>query len=427
MTAVGRRYFGLDDNPRLHVITADARPFLRRTHTRYDLIIVDAYRPPYVPFYLATQEFFRLARSRLAPGGAIVAQRRGRRPSDHRLAEGVSGTLATEFPLVLTWQALHFNQFVIGLDRPEPRAVLDRRLASRPRRLRALTTPARRPDAHRGAVVRPVDGRPRARRVDHRPDDPRVRGSRRAASRSIRCRPRRETPLRGDGPLLRIGHRGAAALAPENTIEAVEAALEHGVDHVELDVFAGRDGKLVLGHSRRELADEPVALDEMLVFLAERAPETGVLTDLKFAGKERALVEALRAHGFVERALACTSQVGTLRNLQQLEPKLARSRTYPRGRVYLGGTSHLHPRRRPGAVGDARCACRTACGALVEEAGASAMTLNYRLVTRATVEHCHELGVAVFAWTVNDPGIARRLDELGVDGVITDDPRILTG
>ncbi len=232
--------------------------------------------------------------------------------------------------------------------------------------------------------------------------------------------------LRGDGPLLRIGHRGAAALAPANTIEAVEAALEHGVDHVELDVFAGRDGKLVLGHSRRELADEPVALDEMLVFLAERAPETGVLTDLKFAGKERALVEALRAHGFVERALACTSQVGTLRNLQQLEPKLARSRTYPHGRVYLAGhRTFIH------VVGPVQWAMRAALPyrvrGLVEEAGASAMTMNYRLVTRATVEHCHELGVAVFAWTVNDPGIARRLDELGVDGVITDDPRILTG
>ena len=63
---------------------------------------------------------------------------------------------------------------------------------------------------------------------------------------------------------------------------------------------------------------------------------------------------------------------------------------------------------------------------LVEEAGASAMTLNHRVVTRATVERCHELGVAVFAWTVNDPELAQRLDELGVDGVITDDPRILT-
>jgi glycerophosphoryl diester phosphodiesterase len=167
-----------------------------------------------------------------------------------------------------------------------------------------------------------------------------------------------------------------------------------------------------------------VALDEMLAFLAERAPEIGVLTDLKFAGKERALVEALRAHGFVERALACTSQVGTLQNLNRLEPKLARSRTYPRGRVYLGGhRTFIH------VSGPVRWALRAAlpyrARGLVEEAGASAMTLNYRVVTRATVERCHELGVAVFAWTANDPEIARRLDEVGVDGVITDDPRIL--
>jgi spermidine synthase len=138
VTAVGRRYFGLGDNPRLHVITADARPFLRRTKARYDLIVVDAYRPPYVPFYLATREFFHLARSRLAPGGAIVLNV-GAVPNDHRLADGVSGTLATEFPLVLTWQALRFNQFVIGLDRAAPRTVLERRLTRAPAPLRPLT------------------------------------------------------------------------------------------------------------------------------------------------------------------------------------------------------------------------------------------------------------------------------------------------
>ena len=138
VTAVGRRFFGLGDNPRLHVYTADARPFLRGTKARYDLIVVDAYRPPYVPFYLATREFFRLARSRLVPGGAIVLNVAAT-PSDHRLAEGVSGTLATEFPLVLTWQALRFNQFVIGLDRAAPRDVLVRRLRLAPPRLRPLT------------------------------------------------------------------------------------------------------------------------------------------------------------------------------------------------------------------------------------------------------------------------------------------------
>jgi spermidine synthase len=137
VTEVGRRFFGLGDNPRLRVITADARPFLRRTDERYDLIVVDAYRPPYVPFYLATREFFRLARTRLAPGGAIVLNVAAA-PHDHRLAEHISGTLAAEFPEVFRWPALRFNEFLIGLDRPAPREVLARRLARAPRQLRPL-------------------------------------------------------------------------------------------------------------------------------------------------------------------------------------------------------------------------------------------------------------------------------------------------
>jgi spermidine synthase len=138
VTAVGRHFFGLGDNPRLHVYTADARPFLRRASTRYDLIVVDAYRPPYVPFYLATREFFRLARERLTPGGAIVLNI-GAVPGNHRLAAGVAGTLATEFPLVLGWPTLRFNEFVIGLDEPAPRPVLVHRLSRGPARLRSLT------------------------------------------------------------------------------------------------------------------------------------------------------------------------------------------------------------------------------------------------------------------------------------------------
>ena len=92
--------------------------------------------------------------------------------------------------------------------------------------------------------------------------------------------------LRGDGPLLRIGHRGAAALAPANTIEAAEAALVHGVDLVELDVFGGSNRKLVLGHSHRELMDEPVMLEDMLTFLAEKGlslPTTALATARRIA------------------------------------------------------------------------------------------------------------------------------------------------
>ena len=128
VSAVARRYFGLGRIPRLTVYTADARPFLRATHRRYDLIMIDAYRQPYVPFYLATREFFALCRARLAPGG-IVALNVATVPGDPRLVDGVAGTLATEFPQVVVWPALRFNELVVGLSAASSPAELRRRLA----------------------------------------------------------------------------------------------------------------------------------------------------------------------------------------------------------------------------------------------------------------------------------------------------------
>jgi hypothetical protein len=83
---------------------------------RYDAIFIDAYRPPYVPFYLATREFFELARSRLAPGG-VLAMNVATVPGDRRLAHGVESTLWAVFRHVYVWQALRFNRFVIASDR----------------------------------------------------------------------------------------------------------------------------------------------------------------------------------------------------------------------------------------------------------------------------------------------------------------------
>src|SRR4029450_235591 len=85
--------------------------------------------------------------------------------------------------------------------------------------------------------------------------------------------------LRGDGPLVSIAHRGAAALAP-------------GVALVELDLFGGSNRKLVLSHSRRELTDEPVALDDMLAYLAENGPTTGILADGKLRDTQRRVAAA---------------------------------------------------------------------------------------------------------------------------------------
>ena len=137
VTAIARRYFGLGDNPNLVVHTADARPFLTTSGARYDAIFIDAYRQPYVPFYLATREFFELARRHLAPDG-IVALNISTTPTDHVLAQDIAGTLASVFPQVEYWQALRFNALVVGFASPVPAAEQAGRLRSLPARLRVL-------------------------------------------------------------------------------------------------------------------------------------------------------------------------------------------------------------------------------------------------------------------------------------------------
>ena len=137
VSRIGRRYFGMGDNPRLVVHDADARPFLRMTDARYDLIVIDAYHQPYVPFYLATREFFRLVREHLAPGG-IVALNVATVPGDRRLVRGVGTTLSSEFPQVLEWPALRFNTILLGLTVPLDKAERARRLEHGPRALASL-------------------------------------------------------------------------------------------------------------------------------------------------------------------------------------------------------------------------------------------------------------------------------------------------
>src|SRR5918995_1015630 len=123
--------------------------------------------------------------------------------------------------------------------------------------------------------------------------------------------------------MMRIGHKGAAALAPENTLRSIERALEVGVDMVEVDVVSLADGTLVLAHSDdlvevshgaargritgeslaelREVAPDLPTLDEALALIA--AHDAAVQLDVKRPGYERDLVEAVRSHGLVEQAL----------------------------------------------------------------------------------------------------------------------------
>jgi spermidine synthase len=126
VTAVGRRYMGLGDNPNLTVHDADGRPFLQSTDRRYDMIVVDAYHQPYIPFYLATREFFELAREHLEPGG-IIALNVATVPEDDRLSNAIGSTMLAAFPQVWRWRALRFSELLLGLDVPTDRPTLAER------------------------------------------------------------------------------------------------------------------------------------------------------------------------------------------------------------------------------------------------------------------------------------------------------------
>jgi spermidine synthase len=97
---VGRRYFDMGSNPNLTVYNEDARPWLRRSASGYEVIVVDSYRQPYVPFYLATREFFDLVRDRLAPGGVALVNVGHPEGSDD-LETVIGRTMSAVFPNVL--------------------------------------------------------------------------------------------------------------------------------------------------------------------------------------------------------------------------------------------------------------------------------------------------------------------------------------
>ncbi len=94
--ATGREYFGMSMG-NLNAIAADGRRGLTISEERYSLIVVDAYRPPYIPWHLTTREFFSIARDRLTEEG-VLAINVGRAPGDRRLIDGLAGTIGTLFP-----------------------------------------------------------------------------------------------------------------------------------------------------------------------------------------------------------------------------------------------------------------------------------------------------------------------------------------
>ncbi len=228
-------------------------------------------------------------------------------------------------------------------------------------------------------------------------------------------------------PPLRVGHKGAAHIAPGNTLESFRAALAAGVDMIEFDVLSEhRDGtgRLLLAHDYEDLRGRAaVTLEEGLGHLAsETYAGVSLDVDVKLPGYGRRVIDALRAHGLLERSLVSSLFPEDLDTMRAIEPGLRVGWSVPRAkRDYTQHALTLLPAlvllrvmrfRLPGQARRALRARRV-----------DAIMAHWRVVTPALVASVRDEGGELYVWTVDDPAMMRRLEALGVSGIITNDPR----
>jgi glycerophosphoryl diester phosphodiesterase len=224
--------------------------------------------------------------------------------------------------------------------------------------------------------------------------------------------------------LIRVGHKGAHHIAPGNTIESFEAALAHGVDMIEFDVLRTRDGRLVLAHDYAD-ADgrDPLSLEVGLDhFAGEAYAGIELDVDLKLPGYEREVAEGLLERELGGRSLVSSHYPESLDRLGELAPGLRRGWSVPRvQRDYMRSPLAV-PAYAVARVMRARLPGRAS--ARIEAGGCEAIMAHQLLVSARLVRRVHGAGGQVYVWTVDSARRIAALEALGVDGVITNDPRL---
>lgn len=230
-----------------------------------------------------------------------------------------------------------------------------------------------------------------------------------------------------------VGHKGADLIAPGNTIESFEAAVEAGVDMIELDVLWLRDAHLpleqraplVVAHDWHDAERRtPLSLTEALdAFLEPPLDRVEIDVDIKLPGREEEVVAGLRERDLVGRAMVSTMEMYSLGRVLELEPSLRRGWTYPK--VTRDWTSVRWAR---GPMLLALMAMRQRLPGLAAEKlpklGVEAMWVYHPLISRRLARVTALARVELIAWTVDDLPRMQRLVAAGVDGLCSNDPRL---
>jgi glycerophosphoryl diester phosphodiesterase len=227
-----------------------------------------------------------------------------------------------------------------------------------------------------------------------------------------------------------VGHKGAAHIEPGNTLASFDTALRHDMDMIELDVLAEHadgSGKLLVAHDHEDVRSrDTLSFEQALDHLAgERFAGIELDVDVKLPGYELRVLAALRERGLIERTLISGMFQGGLAQIRAAEPALRLGWSVPRVRrdyttdmltaipafAMLTGYRATLPRR-----------ARTA----LQEGRYDAIMAHWRVVTPGLVRAVKEGGGELYVWTVDDRRMIAKLTAMGVDGIITNDPRLFT-
>ncbi|HUA11520.1 MAG TPA: glycerophosphodiester phosphodiesterase [Solirubrobacteraceae bacterium] len=228
----------------------------------------------------------------------------------------------------------------------------------------------------------------------------------------------------------RVGHKGAAEIEHGNTTASFDAALSFGVDMIEFDVLSARPdgtGELYVAHDYEDLASRgPLTFAEALDHLTDaRFDEVEFDVDIKLPGYETRVLEMLRERELVDRVLVSGMFPDGLAAMRAAQPGLRVGWSVPRvKRDYTERRATRLPAY--AALVAYRAALPRRVGRAIRAGRCDAIMANWRVVTPALLASVRRAGGELFVWTVDDAARIQSLEALGVDGIITNDPRLFS-
>nr|MDO8134891.1 glycerophosphodiester phosphodiesterase family protein [Candidatus Njordarchaeum guaymaensis] len=218
-----------------------------------------------------------------------------------------------------------------------------------------------------------------------------------------------------------VGHAGGAAYEPENTIRAIRRSIEMKVDMVEVDVHATKDGQLVVIHdnevdrttngkgSVKEMSLQEIRkldagkgekIPTLQEVLATSRNIVGAMIEVKAPNIEKLLVDLIRRERMSDQVIVTSFMSDVIKKVKEIESKIST------GQIFAWKISNV-----------AKKALELRVGMMVPA---------YELVTREMVNELHRSSILVYTWTVDDRRVAEKLIELGVDGIITNKPDLMS-